>query len=95
MFVVMLKFSTNKAQAAKFMDGHKAWIKRGFDDGIFLLTGSLSPNLGGAIVAHNTSLVELQGRVSEDPFVAEDIVTAELVEIAPSQADSRLAFLLD
>lgn len=95
MFVVMLKFSTNKAQAAKFMDGHKAWIKRGFDDGIFLLTGSLSPNLGGAIVAHNTSLVELQGRVSEDPFVAEDIVTAELVEIAPSQADSRLGFLLD
>ncbi len=94
MFVVMLKFSTNKAQAAKFMDGHKAWIKRGFDDGIFLLAGSLSKNSGGAIVAHNTSLVELQGRVSEDPFVAENVVTAEFIEIIPSIADSRLEFLL-
>jgi hypothetical protein len=26
------------------------------DDGIFLLVGSLRPNLGGAILAHNTSL---------------------------------------
>ncbi len=94
MFIVTLKFSTNKAEAAQFMDGHKAWIKRGFDDGIFLLTGSLASNLGGAIVAHNTSLSELQGRVNEDPFVAEDIVTAEFLEIAPSRADSRLEFLL-
>ncbi len=94
MFVVILKFSTNKAQAAQFMDGHKEWIKCGFDDGIFLLTGSLMPNQGGAIVAHNTSMAELQGRVNEDPFVAEDVVTADIIEIIPSNADSRLGFLL-
>ncbi len=94
MFVVMLKFSGNTAQAAKFMDGHKAWVKRGFDDGIFLLTGSLASNRGGAVVAHNTSLAELQGRVREDPFVAENVVTAEFLEIIPSNADSRLEFLL-
>ena len=38
------------------MDGHKEWIKRGFDDGVFVLVGSLQPSLGGGIVAHNTSL---------------------------------------
>lgn len=94
MFVVLLKFSTNKTQAARFMDGHKAWIKRGFDDGVFLLTGSLASKLGGAIVAHNTSLGELQVRVDEDPFVSEHVVTAEFLEIAPSHADARLDFLL-
>lgn len=41
MFVVLLKFSENKARASQFMDGHKAWIKRGFDDGVFLLAGNL------------------------------------------------------
>jgi len=35
MFVVLLKFSGNKAQAGQFMEGHKNWIKRGFDDGVF------------------------------------------------------------
>lgn len=93
MFVVLLKFSGNKSQAGQFMEGHKEWIKRGFDDGVFLLTGSLQLNLGGGIVAHNTSLSDLQSRVRDDPFVAENVVSAEILEIAPSRADERLKFL--
>jgi uncharacterized protein YciI len=93
MFIVLLKFSGNKGQANRFMDGHKEWIKRGFDDGVFLLAGSLQPSLGGGIVAHNTSLSDLQGRVNEDPFVAEDVVNAEILEITPSRADERLKFI--
>ena len=41
MFMVLLKFSENKAQASQFMEAHNAWIKQGFDDGVFLLVGSL------------------------------------------------------
>jgi uncharacterized protein YciI len=77
------------------MDGHNEWIKRGFDDGVFLLVSSLQPNLGGGIVAHNTSLADLQSRVNDDPFVAENVVSAEILEISPAKADERLKFLLD
>ena len=95
MFIVTLKFSGNKNQAGQFMDGHKEWIKRGFDEGVFLLVGSLQPNLGGAIVAHNTTLSDLQSRVNDDPFVVENIVAAEVLEITASKADERLKFLLE
>jgi len=95
MFVVLLKFSDNKGKANQFMEGHKEWIKRGFDDGVFLLVGSLQPNSGGGIVAHNTSLPDLQSRVNNDPFVVENVVNAEILEITPSKADARLNFLLD
>jgi uncharacterized protein YciI len=95
MFVVLLRFSDNKAKAGHFMDGHKDWIKRGFDDGVFLLAGSLQANLGGAIVAHNSSLSDLQRRVNADPFVAERVVNAEILQITPSSADARLSFLLE
>ena len=94
MFIVLLKFSDNKAKAGQFMDSHKAWLKRGFDDGVFLLAGSLQPNLGGGIVAHNTSLAALQGRVNDDPFVAENVVSAEILEITPSRTDERLTAIL-
>jgi uncharacterized protein YciI len=94
MFVVTLRFSANKAKAAQLMEGHKEWIKRGFDDGVFLLVGNLQPNLGGGIVAHNTSLPDLQGRVSADPFVMENVVSAEILEITPSKADERLNGIL-
>lgn len=94
MFVVLLKFSTNRAEAGQFMQGHKDWIQRGFGDGVFLLVGNLQPALGGGIVAHNTSLAELQARVNDDPFVAEGVVAAEIIEIAPSMAEDRLQFLV-
>ena len=95
MFVILLRFSGNRGQAGKFMAGHQDWIKRGFDDGVFLLAGSLKPNAGGGILAHNVSLSELQNRVSDDPFVAEDIVSTEILQVAPAKADERLGFLLD
>ncbi|WP_020592059.1 YciI family protein [Kiloniella laminariae] len=94
MFIVFLRFSSSKARAGQFMDGHKAWIKRGFDDGVFLVVGSLQPEAGGGIVAHNTSLADLEKRVKDDPFVAEKIVFAEIHEITPAKADARLEFLL-
>lgn len=94
MFVVLLRFSDNKSQAGQFMEGHKNWIQRGFDDGVFLVAGSLQPSLGGALVAHNTNLAALQDRVDDDPFVAQDVVQAEILEIAASRADDRLAFLI-
>lgn len=94
MFVVLLRFSSNKSQAGQFMEGHKEWIKQGFDDGVFLLVGNLQPNAGGGIVAHNTSLPELQSRVKTDPFVAADVVSAEIIEITPSRTDERLKFVV-
>ena len=94
MFIVLLRFSDNKANAGRLMDGHMEWLERGFDDGVFLLAGSLQPNSGGGIVAHNTSLPDLQSRVNDDPFVAENVVSAEILEISASRADERLDFLL-
>ncbi len=76
------------------MEDHNEWIKRGFEDGVFLLVGSLQPNLGGSVIAHNTSLLELHERVKEDPFVAENIVSSEILEIEPKKADERLNFLV-
>lgn len=93
MFFVQLKFA-DKSLAGQFMEGHKAWLQRGFDDGVFLLAGSLQPSLGGGIVAHDTSLEDLQIRVDDDPFVAEGVVSAEIVEMTPARADERLSFLL-
>jgi uncharacterized protein YciI len=94
MFVVLLRFAENKAAAGQLMAGHQEWIKNGLDDQVFLLVGSLQPGLGGAVLAHNISLAQLESRVAADPFVAENVVTTEILEIAPGMTDKRLEFLL-
>jgi uncharacterized protein YciI len=93
MFVVVLRFSANKARAADFMRAHNEWISQGFEDGVFLLAGSLQPGKGGTVIAHNATLEQVQARVDRDPFVAEDVVSAEILEIAPARTDEKLAFL--
>lgn len=93
MFIVLLKLS-DKSRAREFMAAHKAWITRGFDDGVFLAVGNLEPGPGGAIIAHQTSRASLDARVNEDPFVEQKIVSVEIIEIAPNKTDPRLAFLI-
>jgi len=94
MYVVLLRFSANRDKAAEFMEAHRNWITQGFDDGVFLVVGSLQPNQGGAIVAHNASMAELESRVNRDPFVIEDVASPEIFEISPARADERLQFLV-
>jgi uncharacterized protein YciI len=94
MFIVLLKFSSNRAQAAQLMAAHDEWIARGFADGAFVAVGTLQPRSGGAILAHGPTRSDLEVRIKQDPFVAHGVVSAELLEISCSKADPRLEFLL-
>ena len=95
MFIVKLAFSDNGSRASALMEAHNAWLRSGFADQVFLLAGSLKPGPGGGILAHNTTLDALQSRVDEDPFVAHNVVSAEILEITPAITDERLRFLQD
>jgi uncharacterized protein YciI len=93
MFIVTLRFA-DKSKAPAHMEAHNIWLRHGFDEGIFLLSGSLQPSAGGVILAHGVSHTDLEQRVAGDPFVVEGVVTAEIAEISPGRTDARLAFLM-
>ena len=93
MFIVTLKFAANKAAAPTHMQGHKDWIAKGFDDGVFLMTGSLVPAGGGMVMARDCTREELEKRIAADPFVAENVVEAEITEVTPSRLHDGLALL--
>ena len=94
MFVVFLKFAAAKERAGEFMGAHNAWLRQGFADGVFLAAGSLEAGQGGAIIAHGCNRAELEERVSQDPFVAGNVVSAEITGFSPALADERLKFLV-
>ncbi len=81
MYIIYLRFSANKSAASDLMAGHNDWIAQGFDDGIFQCMGSLTPEGGGAIIAIGESREEIERRVNSDPFVAHDVVVAEITEV--------------
>ncbi len=94
-FMITLRFSKRKKDAALHMEAHREWIQRGFEKGIFLIVGSLADGGGGCVLAHNTTRAKLQRFLKDDPFVAEDVVTAEVIAFEPARVDRRLAFLME
>jgi len=94
MFIVLLKLSSNKAAAGEFMDGHNAWIARGFSDGVFQCVGSIMPAKGGAILALEENREKLEARINEDPFVENDVATPEIIEIDVKKTSPALEFLM-
>ncbi len=93
MFVILLRFAANREAAPRLMEAHNAWLRQGFADGVFHLAGSIAPRAGGAILAHGVDRAAIEARIALDPFVAEAVVQAEIIEITPTRSDDRLAFL--
>ena len=98
MFIVLLEFSDNKSKASELMEGHKAWIKQGYDAGDFLVIGSLVAsdivNGGGCVLMKSDSLQDAQAQVQQDPFVQENVVTAKIIEIQPNQMNEHIQLAL-
>lgn len=95
MFVVLLRFAEQRARARELLDAHNAWLRAGFDEGVFVLAGSIQPAAGGAILACGVSRDVLEQRVAADPFVTDSVVSAEIIDIVPSRVDPRLACLYE
>lgn len=95
MYIVLLRFTDQRHRAREWMAAHNDWLQRGFDDGVFLLAGSLQPGQGGALVAHGCTRDTLQDLLAQDPFVEQGVVRTEVLEVTPGKATAELAFLLD
>lgn len=93
MFIIILRFTGDKARAPLFMEAHNAWLRQGFEDGVFLLAGGLEAGQGGALLAHGMDAAAVAARLAADPFVTEGIVTPEIHAITPGRLDDRLGFL--
>ncbi|SCZ54077.1 Uncharacterized conserved protein YciI, contains a putative active-site phosphohistidine [Epibacterium ulvae] len=93
MYFILLTFAKNRDQLAAYLDGHKAWLQKGFEDGVFIMAGSITDGEGGAILAVGEDETALMERVAEDPFVVGEVVEPEIIGVAPTMMDPRLDFL--
>jgi uncharacterized protein YciI len=95
MFVILLRFSTNRNAVSQWLDAHMSWLQQGFAHGVFIASGSIRERQGGAILAHGLDVAALHQRVSEDPFVAHDVVSVEIIDIELSKTEPGLDFLIE
>jgi uncharacterized protein YciI len=94
MFVVTLTYVAGLDQIDEAMKRHMAYIRRGYADGFFVVSGRQVPRVGGVIIAKGLERDALEARVAEDPFVSEGLAEATIVEFNASQTAPGLDALL-
>lgn len=95
MYLVLLRITGDKSLFSQHLAGHNAWLESGFQDGVFLVSGSLQGQPGGGILVHGLDEAGVQARVTADPFVSHGLVTPEILGISVSKTEPRLSFLLE
>ena len=94
MFVVTLTYIADLAAIDAAMPRHMSYLRRQYKDGVFVVSGRQVPRVGGVIIATGVMREELERRIALDPFVADGLAEASIVEFNASQTAPQLKGLL-
>lgn len=93
MFFITSAYSAPPERIAAALPVHRDWVGDLYDRGIFLLSGRLVPFSGGFMLAGGVTRDELDAILASDPFRLAGLLTHQIVELEPTRAAERLAFL--
>lgn len=83
MFVITLSYLVDIELIDEAMPAHREWVETQYADGVFLASGAQVPRKGGVILAAGLPRLELEARLSLDPFQQKNLAAYEIVEFVP------------
>ncbi len=84
MFIVTLTYLKPVEEIDALMHDHVEWLKKGYDEGLFVASGRRVPRIGGVILARSGDEHALRENLARDPFVIHGAARCDVVEFAPS-----------
>ncbi len=93
MFILSLTYKKSNEEADRFMEPHMAWVKQGYDSGMFLASGRKVPRTGGVILAVGDRAA-IEAFVAADPFTMEGVAVYEVNEVAVTRTAEGLEGLI-
>ena len=81
MFILSLTYIAPIEDADKHMEAHMAWVRAGYDSGLFLASGRKIPRTGGVILSKGERKA-IEDLCAADPFTIHGIATYEITELA-------------
>jgi uncharacterized protein YciI len=82
-FVVEATYLVPFEQIQKTIPAHRAWLRKGYDLGLFLCSGPQDPPVGGFLVARAKSMVDLKTMFEEEPFNIAKLASYTFKEFIP------------
>ena len=85
MFVIELIYKADLEDIDAHMKAHMRYLKAHYASGHFLVSGRKIPRDGGIILAVGKNREEIESIAAQDPFVANGLAEARVIEFRASQ----------
>ena len=93
MVILSLTYIAPLDQVDPHIEAHMAWVKAGYDSGMFLASGRKDPRTGGVILARGERKA-IEAHVATDPFAIAGVATYDVTEVVLSRTAPGLEGLL-
>lgn len=80
MYVVNLTYHRPIEEVDSHFEGHIAWLKRHYQEGIFIASGRKNPRTGGVILVKGIDRARLDAILAQDPYNA--VAHYDVTEVA-------------
>jgi len=90
LFIVLLEYLVDLDEIDALMKQHRAYLKKHYDSGDFLVFGRRVPRTGGVILARAKDRRAMERTIKGDPFIKRKLASAEIIEFAASQIGKGL-----
>jgi uncharacterized protein YciI len=94
MHVIKLTYIVPTADVDRHIVEHRQFLDKGYEKGIFIASGPLTPRTGGIILAANVETERLKAFMKQDPFAVHNIALYEFYEFNPIKFCAQIKDLL-
>ena len=94
MIIVELTYKKSLEEVNQYLDEHRLFLKKYYDEGIFVVSGPKQTRDGGIIVVLSDK-VSMQEIIKEDPFFQNDIAEYRVISFEPTKYSDQFKFLVN
>jgi uncharacterized protein YciI len=87
-FLVLIEYKTDIENIVRVTEQHRAHLKKGYEQGMFLISGPRIPRTGGLVIAKSSSLEQLESFFSDDPYYIHSYAEYKFIEFDPKSCHS-------
>ncbi len=82
-FLGLIEYLVPTDQLDPIVNDHRAFLQKGYDQGILLLSGPKVPRTGGILIARSNNIESLQAFFENDPYQINHLARYEFFEFNP------------
>ncbi|MHC1737802.1 MAG: YciI family protein [Ignavibacteriaceae bacterium] len=82
-FIIIITYTAPIEEINKVVESHRAFLQKGYDSRLILMSGPQNPKSGGIVLARGKSKDELVNFFLEDPYKINQLAEYRFIEFNP------------